>query len=231
MFDAMMGMYSYDVDDEKYTVLHTVFTMVHIYIANIFLLNYLVAILSTVYEKMMEMGDFAFKCNKYWYIERYLIAFKDQWGYTQLIVHAPPINILLISLLTSIFKQDAMLRAANLYSLANFWVENLFFIFYQLLYELMLVPIIYLRMFYNVVKLGGYRSSHLILFWVFCGPFFLLYGASIDIYYYVKILCDYKLDDDLQVKMEEEDQKQDKIVIYNEIISVLKSVLFIFQQK
>jgi hypothetical protein len=31
---------------------------------------------------MLEMGDFAFKCNKYQYIERYMIAFKDEWGYT-----------------------------------------------------------------------------------------------------------------------------------------------------
>ena len=51
--------------------------MFNIFISSVFLLNYLVAILSTVYEEMMEMGDFAFKCNKYKYIERYNIAFKD----------------------------------------------------------------------------------------------------------------------------------------------------------
>lgn len=48
--------------------MHTIFMVLHIYIANIFMLNYLVAILSTVYELMMEKGDFKFKCYKYNYI-------------------------------------------------------------------------------------------------------------------------------------------------------------------
>lgn len=47
----------------------------HVYIANIFMLNYLVAILATVYEDMLEQGDFIYKCKKYFYIERYMIAF------------------------------------------------------------------------------------------------------------------------------------------------------------
>lgn len=78
MFDAMMGAYDYSVvpefqkKEDKFT--HTVFLFIHIYIANIFMLNYLVAILSTVYSEMMELNEFLFNCNKYLYIERYLIA-------------------------------------------------------------------------------------------------------------------------------------------------------------
>ena len=68
------------------------------------MLNYLVAILATVYENQMELGEFAYKCNKYWYIERYMIAFQDEWGYTELIVHAPPFNVAQILLLPSVFK-------------------------------------------------------------------------------------------------------------------------------
>jgi hypothetical protein len=41
--------------------------------ANIFMLNYLVAILATIYEIMLEKGDFAYKSNKYMYIERFFI--------------------------------------------------------------------------------------------------------------------------------------------------------------
>jgi hypothetical protein len=71
MFDQMMGMYDYSAPATK---IHTYLLFGHIFFANVFMLNYLVAILTTVYENMMELGDFAFKCNKYWYIERYLIA-------------------------------------------------------------------------------------------------------------------------------------------------------------
>lgn len=74
-----MGTYDYDVIDgrENYAKFHTFFMFIHIYIANIFLLNYLVAILSTVYVERTEIGEFSFLCNKYLYIERYNIAFQD----------------------------------------------------------------------------------------------------------------------------------------------------------
>jgi hypothetical protein len=76
LFDAMMGTYDYTIKEE-YATMHAVFMMAHIFLAYVFMLNYLVAILSTIYEQMMEKGDFAFKCNKYKYIERYNISFQD----------------------------------------------------------------------------------------------------------------------------------------------------------
>ena len=51
--------------------------LLHILLSNIFLLNYLIAILSTVYEEMADLGDFAFKSSKYMYIERFMNAMKD----------------------------------------------------------------------------------------------------------------------------------------------------------
>lgn len=123
MFDGVMGA----ADLEPYGVKHnhTVFTIVHVFFANVFLLNYLVAILGSVYEDQMEVGDFAFKCNKYWYIERYLVAFQEEWGYTELIVHAPPLNLLEVLILPSVFKQDMMLRTSRAFSLMMFWLESL----------------------------------------------------------------------------------------------------------
>lgn len=82
MFDGMMGGYSFGSITPQYQTIHEIFTMVHIFISNIFLLNYLVAILGSVYEEGVEIGDFLFKSNKYQYLERYYIALKDQWGYT-----------------------------------------------------------------------------------------------------------------------------------------------------
>ena len=47
-------------------------------------------------------------------------------------------------------------------------------------------------------------------------------------YYFIKILRNYQLDDDLKAQMEEEDEATDKIIIYNEMIYVMKSILYIF---
>jgi hypothetical protein len=47
---------------------------IHAFLGNVFLLNYLVAILSTVYELMFEGGEFSYKSNKYQFIEKYSVA-------------------------------------------------------------------------------------------------------------------------------------------------------------
>jgi hypothetical protein len=73
--------------------------IVHLYLANIFLLNYLVAILGSVYGEMGEKGAFYYKYYKYKYIERYAVAFKDIHGYYEFIIHPPPINLFLVFLL------------------------------------------------------------------------------------------------------------------------------------
>ena len=70
LFDTMIGNYSFHVigQDEYF---HAIVIIFHIFISNIYLLNYLVAILSTVYELMVEQSDFAYKSSMYQYIERY----------------------------------------------------------------------------------------------------------------------------------------------------------------
>ena len=55
MFDAMMGTYDWNIE-KSYKEFYSIVLALHIYISNIFLLNYLVAILSTVYEEMLDSG-------------------------------------------------------------------------------------------------------------------------------------------------------------------------------
>ena len=147
----MLGNYGYSVvgeDDD----LHAATLVLHIFIANIFLLNYLIAILATVYEEMADMGLFAYGSNKYQYIERYLNAMKDEWGYAELVVHPPPINYLSVLLMLSIFRNQWMLKASQIFSKTVFWLENcLFFITKMLVDELLLIPLIYLKLIKNIL--------------------------------------------------------------------------------
>jgi hypothetical protein len=65
-------------------------------------------------------------------------------------------------------------------------------------YELSLVPLIYVRVFLNVIKLAEPLDAiKLLIGWAIGGPLYLLYGVSIDMYYYFKILCDSKMDDEI----------------------------------
>lgn len=64
LFDTLIGVYVY-TERSNYLVSNSIITMIHVFIANIFLFNYLVAILSTVYSIMEEEGEFAYKSSKY----------------------------------------------------------------------------------------------------------------------------------------------------------------------
>ena len=55
MFDYMMASYGWEErESTSMDILHTVFVIIHIYVACIFMLNYLIAILSDVFARMQE---------------------------------------------------------------------------------------------------------------------------------------------------------------------------------
>lgn len=71
----------------------------------------------------------------------------------------------------------------------------------------------------------------LLILWFLVGPFVLTWGIFKDIIFLCKILCDYQDEEDQFKEKEEEDFKQDKIVIYNEVIDVMRSVMHLFKRK
>lgn len=68
-------------------------------------------------------------------------------------------------------------------------------------------------------------------FWFVSGLVYLIFAVFKDTFYFIKILCDTQEDEDLFKEKEEEDFKQDKIVIYNEVIDVMKSIMLLFKKK
>ena len=119
--------------------------MIHAFIANICLLNYLIAILSTVYEIMFVDGEFAYKKYKYRFIEKYNIAFLDEKGFYELVIHPPPLNYFTVPLYIFIIKQDSLPSAAKVYSKINFWFENFFFLFFFMAAEVVMYPLTFLK--------------------------------------------------------------------------------------
>jgi Ion transport protein len=128
LYDAMLGAYEY-TDNESHLISDSILTMIHTFLANVFLLNFLVAILSTVYEVMMEHGEFSYKSNKYEFIEKYSIAMLDTNGYAELVIHPPPINIFSIFIIPCIVRRSLMKKAAECFSKFMFWIENIFYLF------------------------------------------------------------------------------------------------------
>lgn len=71
-----------------------------------------------------------------------------------------------------------MMRTAEIYSKIIFWLENLYYIVTFLLYELILVPLIYLRLIFNILRVETNicNAIGLSLAWLIIGPFYLLLG-------------------------------------------------------
>lgn len=126
LFSAMMGDFSYDNAGSRETSF-SIFMIVHLFISSILLLNYLIAILSTVYQVMRDFGDFSFKAGLYSYCERYLIPFNDP-RYGQLVVHPAPICLLSIVLLPSVCWPNTLRKMSVGFSMVMFWIENVFMI-------------------------------------------------------------------------------------------------------
>jgi hypothetical protein len=206
MFDAVLGAYQYSIRIKpiNYTKIHSFIMIFHLYIANIFLLNYLVAILGNVYGDMGEKGTFFYKIYKYKYIERYTIAFKDKNGYSELIIHAPPINIFLIALLPFLTNKEKILKYSLLFSKINFWFENIFLIIYHFFNELYLIPVAYFGVLTGLYQASDYRDVHLILGWLILGPFYMIYGLCFDMKQLFAVLKDYKIDNDKEAREQEE---------------------------
>mmetsp|Transcript_45393 Transcript_45393/g.33176 ORF Transcript_45393/g.33176 Transcript_45393/m.33176 type:complete len:312 (+) Transcript_45393:2391-3326(+) len=231
LFTSFIGNYDY-IEADGYFISGSVAIVIHEFFSNIFLLNFLVAILSSVYEIMLNEGEFEYKKCKYEFIEKYSVAMLDQNGYSELVVHPAPLNAFTFFILPFAVKPSFMKKAAAVFSKFIFWFENSLFIFLFFLYELVLCPLIYLRVVYNVAKLSTFLSFlPLELFWLLIGPFYLVYVIFRDIFYLVKILCDYQQEEDNLKEKEEEDFKQDKIVIYNEVIDVMRSIMHLFLKR
>ena len=124
---------------------------------------------------------------------------QDEWGYEELVVHPPPVNFLTSLLLLSVFKDNVMLRSSLIFSKVIFWLENLgIFIVQMLVYEALLMPIIYLKLIYNILRVESNKLYAIILclVWLIIGPFYLIMALVKDMYFYFKVLFDYHEHDD-----------------------------------
>jgi hypothetical protein len=97
LFNDAMGVFDY-TGMEGREVSHSLLTIFTVFFANILLMNYLIAILSTTYENMRESGIFRYKCNLYSFCERYMIAFTSP-DYGGFVTYPPPISYITMLLI------------------------------------------------------------------------------------------------------------------------------------
>ena len=123
-------------------------------------------------------------------------------------VHPPPINFFTIFLLPAVFRKGMMKRMSDIFSKFIFWLENIVYILVFLIYEVSLVPFIYVKVSINIIRLATFFNMLFLLsLWILFGILFLIYGVFKDMFFFFKTLCDYKDEDDQYKEKEEEDAK------------------------
>lgn len=113
---------------------HIVISITEVMASKIVLGTFIVAMLMRVYDVMLAKGDFTYKSNRYEYIERYQIALRDAWGYSELITNPAPINLVLILLIPWLFNPPMFKKAADIFGKIFFWTENIGYLALFLLY-------------------------------------------------------------------------------------------------
>eukprot|EP00347_Sterkiella_histriomuscorum_P007582 403348366 len=98
MIDYFIGNYEVKYM-AKYGTSHSILVIVHVVISHIFLMNFLVAILTQVYEIMIKNGDFYAIQYSFVFVTKYIKAMNEDNGYDKLILFPPPLNFFLIPLI------------------------------------------------------------------------------------------------------------------------------------
>lgn len=190
MFETTAASYSYqNMGDQEY--LHITIMAINVFVGNILLLNYLVAIMSTTYGLMLESGSFLFKVNLYNYCERYMIGFHNK-AYGELVLHPAPISLLTAPMVICLFLPANLLeKVFEGFSHFMYWLENLIFVCMFFCFEILLVPAVYFKNFIVIIwaSNGLFTTIFYSLFWILGGIPLSLYIAVRDVWYFLEILA------------------------------------------
>ena len=189
LFSAMLGDFNYDgmgSREQSYSIL----LVIHLFFSCILLLNYLIAILATVYEIMKDYGDFNFRSSVFQYTEKYTIPLKDK-KYTELAYNPAPLPIFTMFLVPFLPCPKLFKQLSWCFSLTIFWGINIVLIIAFWIYELILVPFCYFKVFFNILSspVSALKKAYAMLMWLIFGLFILFYFSFKDTIAFVMILA------------------------------------------
>jgi len=211
MIDFMNGNYNRTTDYGREEDLHIFLSIFHLFMSKILLINYIIAMLMTVYNGMREKGDFAYKSNRYEYIERYQTALSDGWGYSELVTNPAPLNMVMVVVLPWIFNKPMFKKVADIISKTFFWIENLAYMVVLVAYSYMLIPLIYVKFIIGIYKnLPICKFLLHLIIWIPFGWFYLWLILFVDFFNFIRIWADYQDDDASQEEKLKYEQLQDK---------------------
>jgi len=182
------GQLTYDGNIPRYS--YIVWIMFHQIIMQIIMFPFIVTLLGELYEGFgVNESKNYYQLNWYLYINRFDTIIKSKHPSSEFLIHPPPLGILTLFLMPFIFSLWLLKISVWMYSLFNYWVENIFFILGFFFYILKMVPMSYLTLL--VASLEYFPNFVSILYfisWLIVGIPLLLIYVFIDTYWFFRIL-------------------------------------------
>ena len=183
MFNGMINFYDY-LGNGASSVQTMFIIQLQVFVFNVILINYLIAVMATAYEQMSAAGSFMYKVNLFNYCERFLIAFNNE-AYGEISLHPAPICFLTAPLTLCAFfvPQKYMPKVSLLSSYIIHWIENLIFLVVFAAFEIALTPFVYLKNIFIIAwaSMGLFTTLFNVVGWIFAGPFFCFFIAGRDV--------------------------------------------------
>jgi hypothetical protein len=235
IYDATMGSISHPSDLGIYDLVHRFFLALHVLASNLILLNYLVAILSTVYNLLnQEENKRLFACRSfiYYYSKRLSNAMIDM-KYGDYILIMPPFNPLLLFSLVFVFKDNAHVWIMNKIRFIYFLIVSLISAFFLMIYYILISPVMYVKLLFNslLTNNSAFNKIIVIVIWFFLGPLIMIVLIIIDLKNYAKVLANNYSFDDKKVDQKENENKFIHQEVFNEMKILINSLIEVVEQK
>jgi len=192
LFDAMVTNFEY-VFFDKYERAHSIFLMIHLVTTHVFMLNYVIAVLTSIYQFMIGQGEYTYLALRYVFYKRYSLLFQNmpspedrisvkirklkehldakhgQKYLSQLVIQPPPLNMVGVPFLPFILIKRTRAQALKILTFTTYWLINATLVFAFLGFTLLiLTPVAYLKTVLSFITKLSFRRKrsflHLLAF-------------------------------------------------------------------
>jgi hypothetical protein len=143
-----------------------------------------------------------------------MIAFTDR-VYGELLLHPPPLTYTAIVFIMPVFcSSNGMEKMSILFSYFMYWVENVIFVTFFFLFELVMAIPTYFKVFHNILlnAKGGRLAIYLIL-WLIGGMGICVFIALEDCKSLFKIFFEMNGSEELRRKIEEDNLDEHELPV------------------
>lgn len=118
-----------------------------------------------------------------------MIAFSED-AYGEIVLHPPPLSYLSAMMIPFMVSRKAMFYMSKGFSYLMYWIENVVFIGAFLVFEIVIFPVAYAKVWINLIKnsMGVLNTIVNCLVWLLIGLFVMFYLLLRDMAYLLKIL-------------------------------------------